>query len=54
MNMDGEDAHAQRKRQEEEFKRKGQEAIDAGKQTAHSALKEGQQGYEDARVRPPV
>ena len=49
--QDGEDAHAARKRHEEELKKKGQEAIEAGRQTAHSALKEGEKGYEEARVR---
>lgn len=51
MNMeDGESAHNARKRHEEELKRKSQEAIDAGKQTAHSAVREGEKGYEDAKV----
>lgn len=51
MNMeDGESAHAARKRHEEELKKKSQEAIEAGKQTAHGAVREGQQGYEDAKV----
>ena len=54
MNMqDGETAHQERKRYEEELKKKGQEAVEAGKQTAHSAVREGQEGYEDVKVRVP-
>ena len=52
MNMeDGETAHQARRRHEEELKKKSQEALDAGKQTAHSAVRDGQEGYEDVKVR---
>lgn len=46
----GEDAHAKRKAEEEKMKAKAQEAVDAGKQTAHHAVKEGQQQFDQFKV----
>ena len=38
------------KEEEERMKRKAQELKEAGKATAHDAVREGQQGYENFKV----
>lgn len=48
--MQQDDPHAQRKKDEEAMKRKAQELKDAGKATAHDAVKEGQQNYDAFKV----
>ena len=45
-----EDPHEQRKRDEERIKDKANELSEAGKGTAHTALKEGEKKYEDVKV----
>ena len=47
----GEDAHAERLKDEERLKKKARELKEAGKTTAHDAVREGQQGYDEAKVR---
>ena len=51
MRVQEEDAHAKRKEDEERIKKKAQELKEAGKQTAHDAVKEGHQDYHDYKVR---
>ena len=51
MTSQSEDPHAQRKREEENMKNKAQELKEAGVNTAHSALKEGEKSYENTKVR---
>lgn len=46
------DPHARRQQDEERMRQKAQELKDAGKTTAHDAVREGQQGYDAAKVRP--
>ncbi|KAF7793759.1 hypothetical protein EIP86_004879 [Pleurotus ostreatoroseus] len=43
------DAHQARQQDEARFKQKAQEAKEAGKATAHDAVREGQQGYDQAK-----
>lgn len=45
-----EDPHAQRKEDEERLKKKAQELKEAGKQTAHDAVREGQNEYQSYKV----
>lgn len=47
----GVDPHAQRMREEAKMKQKAQELADTGKSTAHATYKEGEKGYENAKVR---
>ena len=49
-----EDPHAQRKADEERLKEKAAELREAGKATAHDAVREGQQMYEETKVRASV
>ena len=46
------DPHAQRKADEERVKQKASELRDAGKATAHDAVREGQAKFEDTKVCP--
>lgn len=50
MTQQSEDPHEQRKRDEEKMKDKANELSEAGKSTAHAALKEGEKKYEDFKV----
>ena len=51
---EGESAHDTRLKEEERMKAKAKELKDAGKATAHSAVREGEAGYEQAKVRLEV
>ena len=46
------DPHAQRVADQERLKQKADELRDAGKATAHDAVREGEQKYEETKVRP--
>ena len=50
LQQESNDPHAQVKEEEERMKRKAQELKEAGKATAHDAVREGQQGYENFKV----
>lgn len=52
MNSSKRDPHAARKAEEAQMKRKAQDLKDAGKATAHEAVKEGEQTYDAAKVGP--
>ena len=45
------DPHAQRKADEERVKQKASELREAGKATAHDAMREGQAKYDETKVR---